>query len=280
MNNQFKHNRINEKEKSEYGFEDFTQKYLNRLLSAIINREKIVLFGYHDMDGVLSISTLLLVLRYLNADVEYFMPREVDSTRELKYKYVEEYIQALGTDLIITIGCGIDPNDEERLLKNCGIDILVLDNTINISMEGINAILHNDSKIEELNTYIMLFKLIQAINDNFSTKVFNKYIDLIMLGIVSKYENLDYKSEKLLLNGLKIIRKTNNYGILALFKLQNIDELTLESITEVFKKLKPSINPLGKMDNSKVMVELFTTSDKERATQVAKYVCKECEQIY
>ena len=47
---------------------------VERLSKAINNREKIVIYGYYDVDGITAVSLLLLLLKYLNADVEYFIP--------------------------------------------------------------------------------------------------------------------------------------------------------------------------------------------------------------
>ncbi len=100
---------------------------LKRIVKAVNYREKIVLYGYYDFDGIAAISLLLIVLKFLNADVEYFIPDCLDKEHNINSTYIENHIKFLGADLIITVGCGINSSSEVELCKKLGMDIIVTD---------------------------------------------------------------------------------------------------------------------------------------------------------
>ena len=65
---------------------------LYRIIKAINEREKIVIYGFYDVDSITAISLLMLVLKFVNADVEYFIPSELSESRDLLAKrYYEAY---------------------------------------------------------------------------------------------------------------------------------------------------------------------------------------------
>jgi len=100
---------------------------LNRIVKAINEREKIVIYGYHDFDSVCAISLLMLVLRYVNSDVEYYIPSVYRNDRNLNKEDIENNLLCLGANLIITVGCGVKSKAEIQLCKENNIDIIVTD---------------------------------------------------------------------------------------------------------------------------------------------------------
>lgn len=258
------------------------RKALDRIVQGVINGEKILIFGYHDLEGIFSISALILILRYLNADVEYFMPREASSSRELKSEYIEEYISALGTNLIIGIGCGSFSEKEVEILKEKSIDAIFLKNSSVKFAEELVICSDIDKckyPLKDLTTCGLVFKLIQAMCGYFNTNAFYKYLDLIMLGILSTTKILSEENKYIVEIGINKIKNTNNYGIKALLNIHNISKIDINSMRRLINEMRPTVNALGKMDNARIFVELFTTDSEARANQIAKYLTKESEQI-
>ena len=253
---------------------------LYRIVKAINMREKIVIYGFYDVDGITAISLLMLVLKFLNADVEYFIPNEPTESRNLNEKDIINHIKYLGPELIITVGCGINSFSEVELCNHMGIDVIITDFhepikqapstiVVNPMQSGCNY------PFKGLCTCGVTFKLAQAISSYYKMKSINKYIDLVMIGTISSKASLVSENKIFIEEGLKQLSSTNNYGICALKKTHNINIINEDTVSELALTVMPTLNPVGRMDNAKIVVELFITSDSSRALQISKYLAKE-----
>lgn len=253
---------------------------LGRIIKAINEREKIVVYGYYDFDSITAISLLILVLRYLNADVEYFQPNEARVNRNLTDNDIQNYIKYLGADLIITVGSTINSKKEVELCKELNIDVIVTDYhkttndmndviVVNPNQKGCNYPFKNLSAVG------VAYKLAQTISSYYKMSCINKYIDLVMLGTLAKGSPIVGENSYIVEEGLKQLSYTNNYGIRALLddnNVNNIEEFINSNLTiDIF----PKSNSMGRIDNAKIAIELFTTSDSYRAKQISKYLYNE-----
>lgn len=253
---------------------------LYRIVKAINMREKIVIYGFYDVDGITAISLLMLVLKFLNADVEYFIPSEPTESRNLNEKDIINHIKYLGPALIITLGCGINSFSEVELCNHMGIDVIITDFHDPVK-QAPDAIVVNpkqrgcDYPFKDLCTCGITFKLAQAISSYYKMKSINKYIDLVMIGTISSKASIASENKIFIEEGIKQISSTHNYGICALKKTHNINVINEETVSKLALTVMPTINPVGRMDNAKIVVELFITSDSSRALQISKYLAKE-----
>lgn len=253
---------------------------LYRIVKAINEREKIVLYGFYDVDSITAISLLMLVLKFLNADVEYFIPSQQSESRDLVESDITKHIKYLGPGLIITLGCGINSFSEIELCKYMGIDVIITDFhepikrppdtiVVNPKQEGCNY------PFKGLCTSGVTFKIAQAISSYYKMKSINKYMDLVMIGTISSKTKLESENRIFAQEGMKKLKNTNNYGICALLKTHNIVDINEDTVSKLALTVMPTINAVGRMDNAKIVVELFITSDSNRALQISKYLDKE-----
>lgn len=254
---------------------------LKRVVRAINNREKIVIYGYYDLDGISSIALLLLVFKYLNADVEYFVPNVISPNFNINSEDVKNNIKALGAKLLITVGCGSSSFSQIKMCNNLGIDVIVTDYH---EVKGItNEIIINPKQencnyeFKFLSASGVAFKLVQAIASYYRMKSINKYLDLVMLGTVAQGVPLIGENKFIVEEGIKQLKKTNNYGINAWKKTYKLNQENEAAIFEFVKKIGSTRTLEGRIDNARIAVELFTTSDKYRAEQIAKYLNNEIE---
>lgn len=256
------------------------EKCLNRVINAITYRDKIVVFSNNDLESVLGMTSLLLTLRYLNADVEYLTPNELTSDRKLTRTYIDNYIKAFGAKLVILVGCDFMCKKDSAIMKQNGIDTVVLKKDAEHYQENyiVNETNNTLSNIENVTDSILVFELIEAISSYYRTNVFYKYTDLIMLAIINSDIPLKDINRVLVKLGVDRLHNSNNYGIRALIEINRIEEITLTSLKEMMESVKPSLNVLGRMDDSKILVELFTTDSIQRARQIAKYIVKDNRQ--
>ena len=252
-------------------------KALERTVKAINDREKIVIYGACNADAICGVSLLFLLFKYLNADVEYYI-QDSDADK-LNTEAIRNHISFLGAKLIITVGCGAESVTQIDLCRNMGMDVLILNNTVRCCK--INTIVINPKqkeclyKFKDLAYSGLSYKLAQALSMYYEMKFATKYTDLVLIGTIASGMPLTDENEIFLKEGLRHILKTNNHGIKALLKVHNIKEITTETIQLMVMSIKPTTNAIGKMDNARIAVELFTTSEGYRAEQIAKYLSKE-----
>ncbi|MBU3191685.1 DHH family phosphoesterase [Clostridium bowmanii] len=253
---------------------------LYRIVKAINEREKIVLYGFYDVDSITAISLLMLVLKFLNADVEYFIPSKRSENRDLNESDITRHIKYLGPGLIITLGCGINSFKEIELCKCMGIDVIITDFHEPIKRHPDTIVVDANQKgcnypFKGLSTSGMAFKIAQAISSYYKMKSINKYMDLVMIGTISGITKLESENKIIAERGMKQLENTNNYGIRALMKTHSIVSINKDTVSKLALTVMPTVNPVGRMDNAKIVVELFITSDRNRALQISKYLDKE-----
>lgn len=264
------------------GYNPFILKGMNkaieRMVKAINNREKIVVYGVPNVDGICAISSLILVLRYLNADIEYIIHDNSQKNSGITSKDIINNVNFLGGQLLITLGIGLSSIEEELLCSELGIELMVLDNK-NIK-DNHNYIYVNPNqkgcqyRYKNLSVSGLTFKLMQAIAIYYDIKSINKYLDLILIG--AQWAEVPLKGENgvILKEGRKFLINTNNHGLRAIMEYYNIIEMDNECILKIIEVITPIINAVRMMDNARIIIELLTTDKKERAEQITKYLDK------
>ena len=269
------------------GYNPFLLKDMNRaierMVSAINTREKIVLYGIPNVDGLCAISSLILVLKYLNSDIEYVVHDDPSGNSKINCQDIVNNVHFLGGELLINLGIDLNSKEEEELCKNLGIDIISIENkNVNTDKEYIyiNPCQKGcQYRYKDLSISGLTFKLMQAIAIYYNIKSINKYLDLILIG--EKWANVPLKGENgvILKEGKKFLINTNNYGLRAIMDAYDTVEIDDEFICKITDVITPTINVVTMMDNARIIIELLITNKKERAQQITKYLNKSRENI-
>lgn len=262
------------------GYNPFIIKNMNKaiekLVDAINSRKKIVVYGRCDVDGICALSSLILILKYLNGDVEYCIEETSNSEHIIKEEDIKDRIHFLGADLLITVGCTFKSTKELELCESLNIETIVLEN---IKPKKVyNTIYINPNQIgcsyryKNLSISALTFKLMQAIAIYYNMKSINRYLDLIFLGSVYNASEETGENKVFLKEGLTYLKQTDNYGLSSILEYLNIEAIEKHNIDSILELLKPKSSSVSKMDTAKIVVELLTTSDKDRAEQIVKYL--------
>lgn len=252
---------------------------LQRIIKAVNERQKIVVCGYYDLDGIAAISLIVLILKFINADVEYFIPDCSSLNPEINSKTIKNNIKFLGAKLMITVGCGMGFYSEVELCKKLGIDVIITDYHEGYDKRPDTIILNPNEETSEypfkhLTASGVAFKLAQAISMYYHMKSIGKYLDMVMLGTISATDYIEHENKSIVEEGLLHLNSTHNYGLKALLKVHRISGSKLD-INDAMK-LASNILPLQNLpradDNARIVVELLTTSNSDRAEQIAKYL--------
>ena len=262
------------------GYNPFLLRHMNKaiekLVCAVNNRKKIVIYGVSSVDGICSIASLSLILMYLNADVEYLIYEEADAKESIDCNIIKNDIDFLGADLLITLGVDLKSESEVKLCNELDIDLIVLQNKKTVRERSYVYINPNQKgcqyRYKNLSLSALTFKLMQAIAIYYNLKSINKYLDLILIG--AHWAKVPLKGENgvIIKEGKKFLINTNNYGLRAVMELNNIVELDDNSIVKIIELITPAGSTVGMVNNARIILELLITNDKDRAEQISKYL--------
>lgn len=276
---------------SPYDFVDM-QKAVDRIVKAIVNREKIVVYGDFDADGVTSTSVLFKTLNHLSANVEYFIPDREKEGHGLDSSALVKIISTKKPKLIITVDCGISNVKEVAFLKSFGVDTIITDHHESkdelpqalaiINPKAPNALSEKlpARKIKEL-TYLagvgVAFKLSQALLEKFDKVEFAlKILPLVAVGTVADIVPLLGENRCFVKRGLELI--LNHQGLRELLHSAGYSlEKPITSEIVAFG-IAPRLNASGRLESVDSAMKLLL-SDNPAEIQFAVQTLNEFNSI-
>jgi len=251
-------------------------KAVERIIHAIEQKEKIIIYGDYDVDGTTATSILLMGLHELGANVGFYIPNRMIEGYGLSFTG-NKAIESMQTQLVITVDCGINAVDEIADLNTCGIDVIVTDHhTPKKILPDAHAII--DSKLKystypyiELSGAGIALKVLTALFMKIGKdghEAVERYCDLAGLGTIADIVPLTGENRIIARLGIERLQQRKNMGINYLLNLSGLKQVVLKSSDIVFK-LAPRINAAGRMGSADRAVELMTATTPEIAKQLA-----------
>ena len=289
------------KKETEFFHDPYTMKDMDkaveRIMTAISNKEKIVIYGDYDVDGVTSVSTLYLYLKGKGAAVDYYIPNRNGEGYGINITAIDNLAKA-AVDLIVTVDTGITAYDEVEYIKSLGIDIVITDHHECYSdIPNATAIVNpkrNDClyPFKDLAGVGVVFKLLCALEKEFNIRndepdkdyigdICYKYADIIAIGTVADVMPLVDENRLIVSLGLKMIENTTRPGLIALLEQAGVIPDAKNKTTKKKKisssligyVLAPRINAAGRISNASRAVELFLTDSEFEAQKIAAELC-------
>ncbi len=253
-------------------------KAVSRIKKAIDKKEKIVIFGDYDVDGVTSTAVLYKTLKHLKAKhLDYYIPDRNKEGYSLNKKAILE-ITKEKTGLIITVDCGITNIEEIALANKKKTDVIVCDHhLVPANLPSAYAILNPKQKkdkylFKDLAGVGVTFKLAQGLlqtKDNRNETFLKWMMDLAGLGTIADMVPLVDENRIFAKYGLIVLKKTKNLGIRALMAKAKINPLNLD--TEVVNfQIAPRLNAAGRMDHAYSSLKLLISSSYAEAEKIAE----------
>lgn len=241
------------------------EKAIDRIINAINNKEKVLIFGDYDVDGITSTTVLKKFLEERGIDADYYIPNRLKQGYGLNKDAIKEIVDK-GIDLMITVDCGISGTSEVEYANDLKLDVIITDHhePLEILPKAIAVI---DPKIEsslypfrELAGVGVVFKLIQALSIklNLDAKEYLKYLDLVCLGTISDIVPLVSENRVITKLGLKLIEVHRNMGLKYL--LESCEFGKIDSGVVSFG-IAPRINACGRMGFAEDALKLFITEN-------------------
>lgn len=247
---------------------------VERIIEAINNKEKILIYGDYDVDGITSTTVLKKYLIDRGIPVDTYIPNRLHEGYGLNKNAIDT-IKERNIDLIITVDCGISAIEEVDYAVSLGMDVIVTDHH-EVGEKLPNALAVIDAKRKD-NTYPfrslagvgVVFKLIQALSIKLEIKPeeYLKYLDLVCVGTISDIVPLEGENRTIAKLGLMLIKVTRNLGLRELIKSSGYKEIDSNTISF---GVAPRINACGRMGHEEEALKLFLAEDLESATKITK----------
>ena len=253
------------------------QKSVERIINAITDKEKLVIYGDFDADGVTSTSLLVKTLKFLGADVDFYIPNRETEGHGFNSKAAVKIMTTYKPKLIISVDCGISNVEEIKFLKSFKIDVIITDHHeapevlpdayAIINPKSPNAL---DEKLsaKQIQSLASLagvgvaFKLAQALLNHYDKLEFiTEILPFVAVGTVADIVPLIGENRYFVTKGLELISEGKHYGLSKLISSTKISEgkpLTAEAIAF---GVAPRINASGRLDTVDAAIKLLISDN-------------------
>ncbi|MDH4210466.1 MAG: single-stranded-DNA-specific exonuclease RecJ [candidate division WOR-3 bacterium] len=250
------------------------EKAVTRIMRAVDNKEKVLIHGDYDTDGITATALMVRNLTKLGLRIQHYIPHRLEEGYGLSSSGINHAIEERCT-LIITVDCGSGALNEIAYANEHKIDVIVCDHhqpkdrlpdalaLINPKLPGSNY------PFKELAGVGVAFKLLAALQQKMGRPMEELHgdLDLVALGTVVDVVPLIDENRVLVKYGMKRILHSRKKGIQALLKETGISkELNSYHLSFI---IGPRINACGRLHDAKLALELLLTEDMSHALKLA-----------
>lgn len=247
---------------------------VQRILMAVDQQQQVILYGDYDVDGVSSIALLSSVLQAYGLSPDTFLPARLEEGYGLSRKGIESCLDGKAPHLLIAADCGTNSREEARLLRERGIDLIILDHH-EPSPEGVaecvavvNPKLGTD--YDYLCTAGVVFKVAHALLKARPLQAFDlkNYLDFVALGTIADIVPLEADNRLFARRGLAQLDRTLHPGLAALKSVAAVG--TPVRAQDVGFKLGPRLNAAGRLDTAQTALNLLLCRESNQARLLAE----------
>ncbi|MDY0219729.1 MAG: single-stranded-DNA-specific exonuclease RecJ [Desulfobacterium sp.] len=256
---------------------------VERIILAIENKEKILIFGDFDADGVTATAVLNDFLTHINGEVSWYIPHRIREGYSLKVEHIAMAVEQQ-IDLIITVDCGSDSFEAVDLARHEDIDIIVTDHhEVPDPKPEAFAIVNPKQKkcpsgLDHLAGVGVAFYLVIALRmemrkrgvwENISEPNLITSCDLVALGTIADMVPLRAENRILTMAGIQVMREGRRPGLKALVEVAGINPALLDSDDIAFR-IAPRINAPGRISHARICMDLLCSKEAGAVQQKAE----------
>lgn len=251
---------------------------IKRIEHAIVNKEKILVYGDYDVDGTTSVSMMFNFLKKQTVEVDYYIPCRYKEGYGISLNGID-YAHNNNFSLIIALDCGIRANKQIEYANTKQIDFIICDHhTPSNKIPSAYSIL-NPKQIDCQYPYKHLsgcgvgFKLIQAfcIYKNLPLDEAYAFLDLVTVSIGADIVPINGENRVLAFYGMQQINSNPSIGVKTLTKVLKSKDIKM---SDVIFGIAPRINAAGRIDHAKKAVDLLVEKDFNRANLILNEIEK------
>ena len=256
-------------------------KAVERILDALRENEKIMVYGDYDVDGITAASLLYLVLNKLGAQVSYYLPNRLVEGYGLSIEGIHE-AKEKGVTLIISVDTGVTAVEEVKYARSEGIECILTDHhepgeTLPDPVALVNPKLKEcNYKYGDLSGVGVAYKLAEALYRRLQQDQteLEEHLDLVALGTSADIVPLVGENRVLTKFGIRQISRTTKPGLKSLAFVSGLMGKEIGTGQVVFI-LAPRINAIGRLGDAQMAIKLLTTKDERLASEIARMLDKE-----
>jgi single-stranded-DNA-specific exonuclease len=246
---------------------------VDRIFQAIDHKERIVLYGDYDVDGVTSLAMLARILRAYGAESAQFLPNRIDEGYGLSAEGVNRCLQLFQPELFVALDCGTTAVEQIANIEARGTSVVVVDHHEPKSRLPNCQVLINPKtgpNFHYLCTIGLVFKLCHGLlkQRRLPELDLKDFLDLIAVGTVADLAPLIEENRTLVYHGLKRLASSRWIGLRALVRRAGI-EGTVKA-TEVAFRIGPRLNAAGRLGVAQEALDLLLTENAAEAERLAE----------
>ncbi len=249
-------------------------KAVARILTAVDEKQSVVLYGDYDVDGVSSVAVLVNVLRAYGLDPKPFLPTRLEEGYGLSMKGIKNSLDGTNPDLLIAADCGTNSRDEATILREQGVDLIVLDHHEPDAEGTAECVALVNPKLGEEFHYLctagVVFKVAHGLLKTRPLPDFDlkEQLDLVALGTIADIVPLKDENRIIARRGLAQLDRTIHPGLTALKTVSGVRSPV--GSHDVGFKLGPRINAAGRLDTASASLDLVLCQDPTEAVGLAE----------
>ena len=256
-----------------------------RITKALLNKERVLVLGDYDVDGITATTLLVAILRRLGMDPAYLVPRRMEEGYGLSHAVVKRALDEAQPQLFIALDCGTNAVDEVAVLRKHGVDVIILDHHRSKSALPDEAILVNPHVFDgpdvpwlQLSAVGLVFKLVHGLLKHLRDEgmplahevQLKEYLDFVAMGTVADLVPLTFENRILVRHGLKRLSMSAHAGVRALFQASGLELGQEVHPVDVSFKLGPRINASGRLADAALPLDILLSNDFDGAYEAAQ----------
>lgn len=258
---------------------------VDRLIRAIESEESVVIVGDYDVDGVTSTVLLVGLLHRFGLFPRFYVPRRLEEGYGLSEAALARILDEGKPDLLVALDCGTNSLNEVAFLRECGIDVVIVDHHQSKDKAPEDCILVNphvfdppNSPWSDLCTVGLVFKLAHGLvkrlresgNEAALQLDIRKMLDLVAMGTVADMVPLIGENRIFAKYGLKALGECHRVGMGALFEVAGIERGQELTPVDISYRLGPRINASGRLGDASLPVEMLLSNDYCHCSESAR----------
>ncbi len=248
-------------------------KAVERIERAIANKEKVVVYGDYDVDGITSTALMVRYLRSRGLETLPYIPDRQDEGYGINKAAVKKICDDK-TTLMISVDTGITAFEETKYAKELGCDVIITDHhECKEELPEAVAVINPkrmdcEYPFKDLAGVGVAFKLICALENDSENELLEKYSDLVALGTIADVVALKDENRIIASRGIDKLSKNPNTGLAAVIATLGVRK-KWNNCAVVSYSIAPRLNAAGRMSNAMTAVNLLLTNDPIEANELA-----------
>ena len=237
-----------------------------RILKAIEKGELIIIYGDYDVDGICASAILYKGLTSLGAKVLPYIPHREREGYGLS-RIGLEFAKSSKASVVISVDCGIVAFEQAKIAKELGLDLIITDHhQPQNRLPEAYATVHSTKMCGAAVAWCLIKEIIKK-------DLSWDFLQFVAMATVCDLIPLIGLGRSFVFEGLKILNKTTNLGLLALINESGIRPGNIGSF-EIGYMIGPRLNAIGRLEHAIDALRLLCTKDLIKAKRLAKLLCE------